>query len=296
MTRGGHPPFSRHRVATRVAVALVIATLAATTAGCGGGGHDDAAPTVPDPALATTTPSATSAVESATTTSTPAATEAPTTIDAAVPTTPPPSTRTARSVPTTTAPASSPAPTDPRVSLVTAADLGASWHAGCPVGPASLRRVSVTYHGFDGAEHDGALIVHADAVSATLTAFDRLRSARFPIRRVETVDHYGASDDASMAADNTSAFNCRPSTGSSTTWSQHAYGRAIDINPLENPYVSGSSVQPPAGSAYLDRTDVRTGMAVPGGDLVNAFAAVGWGWGGSWTTVKDYQHVSANGR
>ncbi|MGZ4683062.1 MAG: M15 family metallopeptidase [Acidimicrobiales bacterium] len=179
---------------------------------------------------------------------------------------------------------------------MTAADLGASWHPGCPVGPADLRRVSVTYVGFDGAEHDGALVVHADAVRATEAAFDRLRSARFPIHKVVTVDHYGASDDASMADDNTSAFNCRPSTGSNSTWSQHAYGRAIDVNPLENPYVSGSSVQPPAGSAYLDRSDVRTGMAVAGGELVSAFGAVGWGWGGAWNTVKDYQHFSATGR
>ncbi|MGZ4728012.1 MAG: M15 family metallopeptidase, partial [Acidimicrobiales bacterium] len=150
--------------------------------------------------------------------------------------------------------------------------------------------------GFDGAEHDGALVVHADAVRATEAAFDRLRSARFPIHKVVTVDHYGASDDASMADDNTSAFNCRPSTGSASTWSQHAYGRAIDVNPLENPYVSGSSVQPPAGSAYLDRSDVRTGMAVAGGELVSAFGAVGWGWGGAWNTLKDYQHFSATGR
>jgi hypothetical protein len=156
--------------------------------------------------------------------------------------------------------------------------------------------VTVSYLGFDGADHEGALVVHRDAASAMLTAFDRLRAARFPIRKIVTVDHYGASDDASMADDNTSAFNCRPSTGSPSTWSQHAYGRAVDVNPLENPYVSGSSVQPPGGNAYLDRSDVRTGMAVAGGPLVSAFAAVGWGWGGNWSTVKDYQHFSATGR
>jgi hypothetical protein len=197
--------------------------------------------------------------------------------------------------PSTTAPTAPPA-TDPRVARVTAADLGASWHTGCPVGPADLRRVTVTYLGFDGAEHDGALIVHADAVQATLQAFDRLRGDGFPIRKIVPVDRYGASDDASMADDNTSAFNCRPSTGSPSTWSQHAYGRAVDVNPLENPYVSSSSVQPPGGADYLDRTDVRTGMAVTGGDLVAAFAAVGWGWGGAWSSVKDYQHFSATGR
>ena len=127
----------------------------------------------------------------------------------------------------TAPPAVAPPATDPRVARVSAADLGASWHAGCPVGPADLRRVTVTYVGFDGAEHDGALIVHADAARATLAAFDRLRHDRFPIRKIVPVDRYGASDDASMADDNTSAFNCRPSTGSPSTWSQHAYGRGL---------------------------------------------------------------------
>lgn len=197
---------------------------------------------------------------------------------------------------TTTKAAVPPPAVDPRVARVTAADLGASWHAGCPVGPADLRWVTVTYVGFDGADHEGALVVHADAVPATLKAFDRLRNDRFPIRKIVPVDRYGGSDDASMADDNTSAFNCRVSTGSSSTWSQHAYGRAVDVNPLENPYVSDSSVQPPAGAGFLDRSDVRTGMAVAGGDLVTAFAAAGWGWGGNWHSVKDYQHFSATGR
>jgi hypothetical protein len=179
---------------------------------------------------------------------------------------------------------------------VTAAELGASWHPGCPVGPSQLRRVSVTYRGFDGVDHVGALVVHADAVPAVLAAFDRLLATHVPIRSIETIDRFGGSDDASMAADNTSAFNCRPVTGSTTVWSQHSYGRAVDVNPIENPYVSGSSVQPPAASAYLDRSDVRPGMAAPGGELVAAFAAVGWGWGGTWHSPIDYQHFSATGR
>jgi hypothetical protein len=262
-------------------------------AACGGGAgprSDEGVAEVTDETTTTaiaddTAPTTT--VPSTTTAESPAPPPAPST-------TPGPVASTGRP-PSTTAPTAPPA-TDPRVARVTAADLGASWHTGCPVGPADLRRVTVTYLGFDGAEHDGALIVHADAVQATLQAFDRLRGDRFPIRKIVPVDRYGASDDASMADDNTSAFNCRPSTGSPSTWSQHAYGRAVDVNPLENPYVSSSSVQPPGGADYLERTDVRTGMAIVGGDLVAAFAAVGWGWGGAWSSVKDYQHFSATGR
>jgi D-alanyl-D-alanine carboxypeptidase len=114
--------------------------------------------------------------------------------------------------------------------------------------------------------------------------------ARFPIRRMEPVDKYGGSDDASMAADNTSAFNCRPITGTTDRWSNHSYGRAIDINTIENPYVKGGTVLPPAGAAYLDRGDVRPGMIVAGDVVTTAFAAEGFGWGGDYTSLKDYQH------
>ena len=176
---------------------------------------------------------------------------------------------------------------------MTAAELGASYHAGCPVGPDQLRRVQLSYWGFDAQPHTGTLIVNADAVSAVVGAFRRLYDERFPIRRMETVDRYGANDRASMAADNTSAFNCRFVAGTSR-WSAHAYGRAIDVNTVENPYVQGSSVSPPAGGAFMDRSNVRPGLAHWGGPLVDAFAAVGWQWGGRWSD-PDYQHFSSTG-
>jgi hypothetical protein len=112
---------------------------------------------------------------------------------------------------------------------------------------------------------------------------------------MELVDRYGASDFRSIEADNTSAFNCRYVDGTSR-WSEHSYGRAIDVNPIENPYVSGGRTSHRASEPYLDRTPCRRGMACPGNVLVRAFAAVGWGWGGDWTSVKDYQHFSASGR
>lgn len=182
------------------------------------------------------------------------------------------------------------------VTPVSAADLGASWREGCPVGPDQLRRVTVAYWDFDGGVQTGALVVHADAADAVQAVFRRLFDARFPIRRIEPVDRYDASDDASMAADNTSAFNCRAAvTTGPTQWSVHAFGRAIDVNPVENPYVLGGDVLPPAGAAFTDRTTVRPGMAVAGGPLVEAFAASGWQWGGRWGGSPDYQHFSADG-
>jgi poly-gamma-glutamate synthesis protein (capsule biosynthesis protein) len=109
------------------------------------------------------------------------------------------------------------------------------------------------------------------------------------------VDDYGGSDDASMDADNTSAFNCRNVAGTSR-WSEHAYGRAIDINPVENPYVAGSHVSPAAGRAFLDRSQRRPGVVRAGDAVVRAFARVGWGWGGDFSSAQDYQHFSASGR
>lgn len=172
---------------------------------------------------------------------------------------------------------------------------GSSWRPGCPVSLEQLRYVRLSYVGFDGRRHRGELVVHADAVAATRTAFSFLYGKRFPIRRMRLVDDYGASDHASIEADNTSAFNCRRATGA-TRWSQHAYGRAIDVDPIENPYVYADGTTTHARSRpYLDRTDHRPGMAYRGGTLVRAFSRAGWKWGGDWPRPTDFQHFSASG-
>ncbi len=173
---------------------------------------------------------------------------------------------------------------------------GVSWHPGCPVGLSDLRLITLTYRGFDGRDHTGRLIANRDAAAALAAAFRRLYAARFPIRRMEPVDRYGGDDYRSIEADNTSSFNCRNAAGS-TRWSNHAYGRAIDVNPIENPYVSGGSTSHPASRAYLDRARHLRGTAYEGGALVEAFRSVGWVWGGTWSgSVRDYQHFSVNGR
>jgi hypothetical protein len=199
--------------------------------------------------------------------------------------------------PATTAPVASTIPVfSGAVAPVSAVDLGDSWHEGCPVGPADLRQLRLSYWGFDDRPHLGALVVHADAVSAVLGVFQRLYEQRFPIRRMDPIATFGGSDPASMDADNTSGFNCRLAVADGPPqWSVHAYGEAIDVNPVENPYLQGGTAQPTAGNAYLDRENVRPGMAVSGGVLVDAFAAAGWQWGGRWDGTPDYQHFSANG-
>ena len=183
-----------------------------------------------------------------------------------------------------------------RVSAVTRSQLRYSYRPGCPVGPARLRSLRVRYFGFDNRAHVGVLIVNASVTRAVVMVFRELYAARFPIRRMEPVEAFRGSDDRSMAADNTSAFNCRYAVAPGAKhWSVHAYGEAIDVNTVENSYVEGGLVRPAAGRRFLDRENVRPGMAVPNGVLVKAFLSVGWKWGGYWTGEKDYMHFSLNG-
>ncbi|HEY7207356.1 MAG TPA: M15 family metallopeptidase [Gaiellaceae bacterium] len=182
------------------------------------------------------------------------------------------------------------------VSPVRRTELRYSYRPGCPVGPAQLRRLRLSFWGFDGARHTGELVAAAAAVRPLVAVFRRLYRERFPIRRMEPIDVFHGSDEASLAADNTAAFNCRYAVAPGPhRWSAHAYGTAIDVDPIENPYLLGGRVHPRAGRRYLARARVRPGMAVPGGSLVAAFASVGWSWGGRWTGSPDYQHFSASG-
>jgi hypothetical protein len=158
-----------------------------------------------------------------------------------------------------------------------------------------LRVLTLSHWGFDGRVRTGRLIVRRDAARELVAVFRDLYAAHFPIRRMVPIDAYSASDFKSIEADNTSAFNCRYVDGT-TRWSNHAFGNAIDVNPIENPYVSNGSTSHAASRPYVSRTPHRPGMAFEGGALVRAFDRVGWGWGGRWTSVNDYQHFSATGR
>lgn len=174
---------------------------------------------------------------------------------------------------------------------MTATELGASWRPGCPLGPEQLRRVEVNHIGFDGQSHRGVLIVNRDLAQEVITIFEQLYELRYPIEKIRTVEHYpGAVDELSMQDNNTSGFNCRsiPGTGQ---WSQHAYGRAIDINPLLNPFIDSSGVFEPANAAmYLDRSRTDPGLLHKDDPAVLVFTDRGWQWGGSWITPIDYQH------
>jgi hypothetical protein len=182
------------------------------------------------------------------------------------------------------------------MSPVTAAELPYTWRPGCPVGPSALRLLHMDYWGFDGRPHVGAMVVNATVVAAVTSVFQRLYDDRFPLAEMVPEDAYHGDDNAAAAADDTSGFNCRYAVAPGPPqWSVHAYGEAIDVNDVQNPYVDGATIIPPSGADYLNRSDVRPGMAVPGGVLVAAFAAVGWQWGGRWSPGTDYQHFSLTG-
>ena len=180
-----------------------------------------------------------------------------------------------------------------------AAMTGVTWHRGCPVRLTDLRDLTLSYWGFDGATHDGHLVVHRDATVALARVFAALFAAKFPIEQMVPIEAYGGDDDASTKANNTSAFNCRPPFGATRGFSQHASGRALDINPVQNPYVRADrSTLDSFAQRFADRIAVagEPGVVNDRGVVVRAFAAQGWGWGGRFTTVKDYQHFSSNGR
>lgn len=188
------------------------------------------------------------------------------------------------------------------IQSVDAARLGLSWHPGCPVGPSSLRLLRLSYWGFDNAGHVGELIVNARLAAPLVGAFRSLWNDKFPIERMETSEKY-LTPDMFDAAGNfieqpntpdtvnaTQGFMCRRTTRASS-WSAHASGLAVDINPVQNPYVTRDVVIPLNGT----RNGAAPGTIVGDGVVVRAMRAAGMSWGGNFRTLKDYMHFSSNG-
>jgi len=166
---------------------------------------------------------------------------------------------------------------------------GNSWKAQCPVSLADLRYLTLTYLGYDGESRQGEMIVHKIVAEDVLEIFKGLYQDGFQIERMQLVDEYGGDDDLSMAANNTSAFNFRNVAGSERL-SMHAYGLAIDINPVMNPYSVGGKVYPDEGKKYLNRSEPGKGLIRKNDSVYDGFIQKGWTWGGDWYNSKDYQH------
>lgn len=167
---------------------------------------------------------------------------------------------------------------------------GVSWKKEAPVEINDLSYVKVLYWGFDEKEHTGELIVNNKLAEEITQIFKELYEAKFPIEKIRLIDEYDANDDLSMEDNNTSAFCFREVAGKKGTLSKHSYGIAIDINPIQNPYIKGEKISPAAGLEYIDRENARKGMIVKNDICYKAFKERGWTWGGEWKTIKDYQH------
>lgn len=177
--------------------------------------------------------------------------------------------------------------------LVRRTDL--AWSPGCPVGLDELRYLRMSFWGFDELPHTGEMVVAASVARDVVGVFRKLYAARFPLEQMTLVTQAGLDAPPTGDGNETSAYACRPSTGT-TGWSAHAYGIAIDINPFANPYTKGDLVLPELSSSYVNRDWKRPGMIYPGDVVTRAFAAIGWTWGGTWNSLKDRHHFSANGR
>lgn len=174
--------------------------------------------------------------------------------------------------------------------------LARNWRPGCPVPITDLRLVKVTYWDFKGDVRTGPLILHEQVADDVLWVFRQLFRARFPIHRIGLAPRPQPIDWDSRR-NLTSSFNCREATGNPGSLSQHSYGWAIDINPLQNPYVRlDGSVLRAAAKSYRDRARDHPGMIHPGDVVIGSFAQIGWEWGGNWHTLKDYMHFSLTGR
>jgi hypothetical protein len=165
-----------------------------------------------------------------------------------------------------------------------------SWKKGCPVHLNDLRYLTMTYYSTDEVGREGEMVVHKDVADEVVEIFKTLYKEKFTIESMNLVDDYNASDDLSMAANNTSAFNCR-NVPRTSRWSRHSYGKAIDINPVWNPFIDKGVVYPKEAKKYADRNLTHEGMVYKNDAVYKAFTGHNWEWGGDWTrTMQDYQH------
>jgi hypothetical protein len=176
---------------------------------------------------------------------------------------------------------------------------GQFWHSGCPVPLSSLRLLTVSYWDFGGNVQTGQLVVNRSAAAPLAKVFRQLYKLRFPIRHMRFAETYVPKRSQPADGDISGSFECRravpsPCGNGTGNWSQHAFGLAVDLNPIENPYTGCGRTREPASVPYLNRSRIRRGMVTPG--VVRAFRSIGWGWGGSWAgSTKDYMHFSSSG-
>lgn len=173
--------------------------------------------------------------------------------------------------------------------------MGETWSPACPVGLADLRYLTLSFRGFDGAAHTGELVVNTAVAEDVVEVFRQLFVENFPLEQMRLPTTADLEAPATGDGNNSAGYVCRAARGQAR-FSEHAYGLAVDLNPFQNPMVKGDLVLPELAGAYVPRDPGRPGLHHPDGPAVRAFAAVGWTWGGTWRSSKDYMHFSKNGQ
>lgn len=166
---------------------------------------------------------------------------------------------------------------------------GSSYREDSPVSLEELAYIQLMYWSFDNIPQQGEIIVNQILAEEVAEIFKEIYEAKFPIDKMRLIDRYQADDYLSMADNNTAAFCVRDSWGSNKL-SKHSYGLAVDINPVQNPYIKDNTVIPEEGRDFQRRSRISKGMIIPGDVVYTAFKKRGWTWGGEWKTLKDYQH------
>ena len=178
---------------------------------------------------------------------------------------------------------------EPVPGAIVARIRGISYPDDAEVKLSDLRYLRLSYVDFDGRDQVGEMICNKAIADDLVAIFQALYEARYPIRSIRLIDEFNGDDEASMAADNTSCFNYRRKTGMREL-SKHALGLAVDVNPLENPYVRPSRVRPAGAEAFADRTKDFPHKIDKEDLCYKLFREHGFSWGGTWRSVQDYQH------
>ena len=148
--------------------------------------------------------------------------------------------------------------------------------------------VNVQYYSFDNKLHQGQLVIHKDVKNDIIELFDLIKNTKFPIAKVIPIVKYNWNDSISMADNNTSAFNYRNVDGTKSL-SKHSFGKAIDINPMQNPYKSKAGIISPRKATYNKN---KSGTLTSDSKIVTFLLSRGWEWGGNYKSIKDWQHFS----
>ena len=164
----------------------------------------------------------------------------------------------------------------------------------CPLSPNDLVHIQVPYWGFDHKSHAGILVVNKNIKTQIQEIFQKIYEIKFPIEKIKPLEDYNNNEEKAMEDNDTFGYHCKKMTSNPNRFSKHAYGLAIDINPVLNPYISHTKFLPKNGGIYTDRNLNKPGMITKDSPIYKIFTENNWKWGGNWKAFKDYHHFEVS--